>query len=53
MTGIDWPLAIVLLVMFVVMSTLRWRYFKRRMARSRQVQTAERTTAPAEKGTPT
>jgi len=25
---IDWPLAIVLVVVFVVMSVVRWRYFK-------------------------
>ena len=28
MSNIDWPLAILLAVMFVVMSVLRWRYFK-------------------------
>ena len=33
MSDIDWPLAGTLLVVFVVMSVLRWRYFKRRMAR--------------------
>jgi hypothetical protein len=27
-SGIDWPLAILLAVMFVVMSFVRWRYFK-------------------------
>jgi membrane protein implicated in regulation of membrane protease activity len=34
--GIDWPLAITLAVVFVVMSVLRWRYFQsvaRRRAR--------------------
>lgn len=28
MKTIDWPLAIVLAVVFVVMSVVRWRYFK-------------------------
>jgi hypothetical protein len=28
MKDIDWPLAIVLGVVFVVMSVVRWRYFK-------------------------
>ena len=28
MKDIDWPLAIVLGVAFVVMSVVRWRYFK-------------------------
>ena len=31
MSDIDWPLAIALGAMFVVMSLLRWRYFRRRM----------------------
>lgn len=29
MSRIDWPLAIVLAVVFVVMSFARWRYFMR------------------------
>jgi hypothetical protein len=36
MSDIDWPLAITLAVVFVVMSVLRWRYFRsvaRRRAR--------------------
>jgi len=36
MHNIDWPLAITLAVVFVVMSVVRWRYFKslaRRRAR--------------------
>jgi len=36
MRNIDWPLAITLAVVFVVMSIVRWRYFKslaRRRAR--------------------
>lgn len=33
MRNIDWPLAILLAVMFVVMSVLRWRYFKARANR--------------------
>ena len=28
MLDVDWPLAITLAVMFVVMSVLRWRYFR-------------------------
>ena len=34
MRGIDWPLAITLAVVFVVMSIVRWRYF-RSLARRR------------------
>jgi membrane protein implicated in regulation of membrane protease activity len=33
MSHVDWPLAIVLVVVFVVMSVVRWRYF---MSRSRR-----------------
>ena len=33
MSRIDWPLAITLVVVFVVMSVVRWRYFMRRLAR--------------------
>jgi membrane protein implicated in regulation of membrane protease activity len=33
MSDIDWPLAIVLGVVFVVMSVMRWRYFRRRWNR--------------------
>jgi membrane protein implicated in regulation of membrane protease activity len=36
MKNVDWPLAIMLAVMFVVMSVLRWRYFSRRMTRTRK-----------------
>ena len=39
MRDIDWPLAITLAVMFVVMSVFRWRYFRsvaRRRARRRE-----------------
>lgn len=38
MSDIDWPLAIFLAVVFVVMSVVRWRYFKsvaRRTTRER------------------
>ena len=34
MSEVDWPLAIVLGVVFVVMSVVRWRYF-RSLARRR------------------
>ena len=33
MSRIDWPLAIALAVVFVVMSVVRWRYFMRRRKR--------------------
>ena len=33
MSRIDWPLAITLVVVFVVMSIVRWRYFMRRATR--------------------
>jgi hypothetical protein len=35
MSAIDWPLAGTLAVVFVVMSFVRWRYFKHRAARLR------------------
>jgi hypothetical protein len=44
MSDIDWPLAGTLAVVFVVMSLLRWRYFKRRMERLKP--------RDGEKGTP-
>lgn len=47
MRSVDWPLAIMLAVMFVVMSVLRWRYFQKRFGR-----TARRTDGKTEKGTP-
>lgn len=34
MKNVDWPLALMLALMFVVMSVVRWRYFKRRMTRT-------------------
>ncbi|MEO7455420.1 MAG: hypothetical protein ABIY52_04110 [Gemmatimonadaceae bacterium] len=34
MSNIDWPLAIVLGVVFVVLSLARWRWFKARMNRN-------------------
>jgi membrane protein implicated in regulation of membrane protease activity len=43
-SDIDWPLAGTLIVVFVVMSVLRWRYFRRRMQR--------RADREREKGTP-
>lgn len=36
MKNVDWPLAIMLALTFVVMSVVRWRYFKRRMTRTRK-----------------
>ena len=47
MRNVDWPLAIMLAVMFVVMSVLRWRYFKKRLGR-----TGRREDGKTEKGTP-
>jgi membrane protein implicated in regulation of membrane protease activity len=41
---IDWPLAITLAIVFVVMSVVRWRYF-RSVARRRR-QRADRHDAP-------
>jgi hypothetical protein len=38
-SDVDWPLAITLAVVFVVMSVFRWRYFRsvaRRRAQSRK-----------------
>lgn len=53
MSEIDWPLATMLAAMFVVMSLLRWRYFKRRMARARELEMAAETIeTPTTKGTP-
>lgn len=36
MSKIDWPLAITLAVVFVVMSLARWRYFMRRAERRKR-----------------
>jgi membrane protein implicated in regulation of membrane protease activity len=33
MRDVDWPLAITLAVVFVVMSVVRWRYFRSRARR--------------------
>jgi membrane protein implicated in regulation of membrane protease activity len=49
MSGIDWPLAIALVVVFVVMSIVRWRYFMHRMARRKDGATGSTGTT---KGTP-
>jgi membrane protein implicated in regulation of membrane protease activity len=45
MRDIDWPLAITLAVVFVVMSIVRWRYFRslaRRRARHDQASGTDR-----------
>ena len=34
MSRVDWPLALTLAFVFVVMSVLRWRYFMRRSKRN-------------------
>ena len=58
MRNVDWPLAIMLAVMFVVMSVLRWRYFKKRFARGGRTgerldgRTGRREEGKTEKGTP-
>jgi hypothetical protein len=50
MKNVDWPLAILLAVMFVVMSVLRWRYFQKRFARrGRAGGQEDRTTGGREK----
>jgi membrane protein implicated in regulation of membrane protease activity len=36
MSRIDWPLAILLAVIFVVASVARWRYFRARYRRQRK-----------------
>jgi len=40
-SNVDWPLAIMLAVVFVVMSAVRWRYFQSRARRKSR--NAERT----------
>lgn len=49
MRNVDWPLAIMLAVMFVVMSVVRWRYFQKRFGRGK---TGGREDGTTEKGTP-
>jgi membrane protein implicated in regulation of membrane protease activity len=49
--GIDWPLAITLALVFVVMSIVRWRYFRslarRRAKRAEMSATEDRVDPPA------
>jgi hypothetical protein len=50
MRDIDWPLAITLAVVFVVMSIVRWRYFRslaRRRARRDEASGTDRVDPPA------
>ncbi|MEP6621508.1 MAG: hypothetical protein ABJE47_19430 [bacterium] len=42
MKDIDWPLAIELAVVFVVMSFVRWRWFRARSMRGRPVPPADK-----------
>jgi hypothetical protein len=42
MSNVDWPLAIMLAVVFVVMSVVRWRYFRSLAARRASRRAAER-----------
>lgn len=37
MNGVDWPLALELALVFVVMSYVRWRWFRARAMRGRAV----------------
>jgi membrane protein implicated in regulation of membrane protease activity len=41
MSRIDWPLALTLAFVFVVMSVVRWRYFMRRAARRKDAATGK------------
>lgn len=53
MRNVDWPLAIMLAVMFVVMSVLRWRYFQKRFVGRRNIgRTGAQQDEKTEKGTP-
>lgn len=50
MRNIDWPLAITLAVVFVVMSIVRWRYFKsvaRRRSQRAEKSSVDRGDPPA------
>ena len=51
MHNIDWPLAITLAAVFVVMSIVRWRYFRsvarRRARRAEASSDIDRTDPPA------
>jgi membrane protein implicated in regulation of membrane protease activity len=53
MKNVDWPLAMTLALVFVVMSVVRWRYFKSRMTRGRNTGMTEgRDDGETGKGTP-
>jgi membrane protein implicated in regulation of membrane protease activity len=43
MSRIDWPLALTLAFVFVVMSVVRWRYFMRRARRRKDGVTGKGT----------
>jgi membrane protein implicated in regulation of membrane protease activity len=45
MRDVDWPLAITLVIVFVVMSVFRWRYFR---SRARRMDRAARDRAERE-----
>lgn len=51
MHNVDWPLAITLAVAFVLMSIVRWRYFRsvarRRARRAEESTNVDRTDPPA------
>jgi len=44
---IDWPLALTLAVVFVVMSVVRWRYFRSVARRAKRAENVERDGPPA------
>jgi hypothetical protein len=55
MKNIDWPLAITLAIVFVVMSVFRWRYFKslaRRRQQAQEARDAQRTPPPPDDDSP-
>jgi membrane protein implicated in regulation of membrane protease activity len=47
-SSVDWPLATVLAIVFVVTSVLRWRYFRRRATRADRASRAARERAERE-----
>ena len=46
MSDVDWPLAIGLAIVFVVMSLVRWRYFKSVARRAERRRTGGEPPAP-------
>ena len=52
MKSVDWPLAITLAIVFVVMSVVRWRYFKSLARRRSAARAAEPDRPPQGRGEP-